>query len=156
MDEKSKEQLFRQALADHAAKAVPESRDVWPAIYQRLHQRQRNVTLNLTAAATPPLRWNFVALATVMLLFLGILSFALPATLGQYMPDHTLISPTRTYAATYEATYQATAIVRTSTPLPGSSHANFTNQPPLAAAELAAQPLGEDGLPTPLPPLASR
>ena len=151
MDEKTKEQRFRQALADHAANEVPESRDVWPAIYQRLHQRQRNVTLNLTAAA-PPLRWNFVAIATVALLFLGILSFALPATLGN-MPDHNFISPTRTYAATYAAT----AIVRTSTPLPNATnHALLTDRPPLAAAQLANQPLDMPELPTPLPPLASR
>lgn len=116
MEQTTKEQRFRQVLAEYAAAEVPASRDVWPTLQRRLRRERRPSPQLLNLTATPAamqLRWSFIATAAIVILLAGMLSLVLPATLGQYS-DHTFISPTKTFAATDTAT----AVVRTSTPLP--------------------------------------
>ena len=152
MDKQSKEQRFRQALADYAAEEVSASRDIWPAMQRRLQQRRRNTVLNLTMPMQRP-RWSALAAVTAVLLILGLLSYALPATLGGYLPDNNMISPARTYAATLVATSEATTVVRTTTPLPDSPRRSGQADPPLniQAAASHALPISLAEPPTPLP-----
>jgi len=140
MNEQTKEQRFRQALADYASAEVPASRDLWPTVYRRLQQRHHRAVLNLTMPAPRP-RWSALAAVTAVLLILAIVSYVLPATLGNYLPPNNAISPARTYAATYVVTYSATAIVRTTTPLPESGKRGAQPNPPLAAQPAANHPL---------------
>ncbi len=152
MDKQTKEQRFRQALADYAADEVSASRDIWPALQRRLQQRHRNTVLNLTMPMQRP-RWSALAAVTAVLLILGLLSYALPATLGRYLPDNNAISPARTYAATLVATSEATAVVRTATPLPDSPRRSGQVNPSLnvQAATSHGLPISLDEPPTPLP-----
>jgi hypothetical protein len=152
MDKQTKEQRFRQALADYAAGEVPASRDLWPAMQRRLQQRRRATVLNLTMPMQRP-RWSALAAVTAVLLILGLLSYALPATLGNYLPNGNGISPARTYAATLVATSEATTVVRTTTPLPDNPRRSGKADPPLnvQAATSQALPMSLVEPPTPLP-----
>lgn len=154
MEETTKEQRFRQVLAEYAAAEVSESRDVWPALQRRLRRSRRPhpQVLNLTSApaALQP-RWSFVAAAAMVILLVGMLSLILPATLGQYN-DHTLISPTKTFAAADTAT----VVVRTSTPLPQDYGYVAPPRPAVVfVAERQSYPATPYNVaaPTPAPPL---
>ncbi len=153
MEKQTKEQRFRQALGDYAAEEVSDRRDLWPGITRRLQQRRHPAVLNLTMPMQRP-RWSALAAVTAVLLILGLLSYVLPATLGNYLPHDNLISPARTYAATTVVTYEATAVVRTTTPLPDNPRRSGQANSPTLAIQPAARhalPITMIEPPTPLP-----